>query len=108
MESNSVLNHTSEKQNLLITKMIKGVIGLNEALLPINHNYNKMGNVLALLKIIIKKEIPRIFLLAVKKSHLIARDGAYCPLSCYTVLSVLKSRQLIASQIWEFCYSYDL
>ena len=100
MESNSVLNHTSEKQNLLITKMIKGVIGLNEALLPINHNYNKMGNVLALLKIMIKKEIPRILLLAVKKkSFKCARDGAYCPLSCYTVLSVLKSRQLIASQI---------
>ena len=29
--------------------MIKDVIGLNEALLPVNHNYNKMGNVLALL-----------------------------------------------------------
>ena len=46
--------------------MIKDIIGLNEALLPINHNYNKMGNVLALLKII-KKKKPRIFLLAVKK-----------------------------------------
>ena len=46
--------------------MIKDIIGLNDALFPINHNYNKMGNVLALLKIT-KKEIPRIFLLAVKK-----------------------------------------
>ena len=64
MESNSVLNHYSEKQNLFITKMIKDVIGLNEALLPVNHNYNKMSNVLALLKIIIKKEIQRTFLLA--------------------------------------------
>ena len=44
--------------------MIKDVIGLNEALLPVNHNYNKMSNVLALLKIIIKKEIQRTFLLA--------------------------------------------
>ena len=35
--------------------MIKGIIGLNEALLSINHNYNKMGNVLALLKIKKKK-----------------------------------------------------
>ena len=78
--------------------MIKDVIGLNEALLPVNHNYNKMGNVLALLK---KKEIQRTFLLACseKKSIKCARDGAYCPLSCYTVLSVLKSRQLIANQI---------
>ena len=41
--------------------MIKDVTGLNEALLPVNHNYNKMGNVLALLKIIIKKEIQRTF-----------------------------------------------
>ena len=81
--------------------MIKDVIGLNEALLPVNHNYNKMGNVLALLKIVIKKEIQRTFLLACseKKSIKCARGGAYCPLSCYTVLSVLKSRQLIANQI---------
>ena len=86
MESNSVLNHTSEKQNLLITKMIKDVIGLNEALLPVNHNYNKMGNVLALLKIIIKKEIQRTFLLAAqwKKSQLSARAMArtvHCPVT---------------------------
>ena len=88
MESNSVLNHTSEKQNLLITKMIKDVIGLNEALLPVNHNYNKMGNVLALLKIIIKKEIPRIFLLAVKKKsfkcarwRVLSTVLLHCPIS---------------------------
>ena len=55
--------------------MIEDIIGLNEAPLPSNHNYKKMGNVLALLKIRKKKkeEIPRIFLLAVKKkSHLSA------------------------------------
>ena len=28
-------------------------------------------------------------------------------LSYYTVLLVLKSGQLIANQIWEFCDSYD-
>ena len=68
--------------------MIKDIIGLNEALFPINHNYNKMGNVLALLKIT-KKEIPRIFLLSVKKSHLSARARwrvlstflLHCPIS---------------------------
>ena len=87
MESNSVLNHTSEKQNLLITKMIKDVIGLNEALLPVNHNYNKMGNFLALLKIIIKKEIQRTFWLACaqwKKSQLSERAMArtvHCPVT---------------------------
>ena len=83
MDSNSVLNHTSEKQNLLITKMIKDVIGLNEALLPVNHNYNKMGNVLALLNIIIKKEIQRTFLLAAQ-SQLSARAMArtvHCPVT---------------------------
>ena len=48
--------------------MIEDIIGLNEAPLPSNHNYKKMGNVLALLKIRKKKEIPRIFLLAVKKT----------------------------------------
>ena len=31
--------------------MIEDIIGLNEAPLPSNHNYKKMGNVLALLKI---------------------------------------------------------
>ena len=50
MESNSVCNHTSDKQNrttakrksdLLITSMITDWIGRHEVLLPINHkNYN--------------------------------------------------------------------
>ena len=41
-------------------------------------------------------------------------DGPYCPitkawcvLSYYTVLLVLKSGQLIANHTWEICYSYD-
>ena len=59
MESNSVFSHTSDKQNLFITKMIKDIIGLNEALLTINHNYNKMGNVLALLKIKKRKKFQK-------------------------------------------------
>ena len=40
-----------------------------------------------------------------------ACDGAYRPItrvpSFYTVLLMLKSGQLIANQIGEFCYSYD-
>ena len=32
---------------------------------------------------------------------------ARCILSYYTVLLVLKSGQLMANQMWEFCYSYD-
>ena len=50
----------------LITSMITDRIGLNEVLLQINHNYNKICDVLALLKIKTKK-IPRVFLLVVKK-----------------------------------------
>ena len=64
--------------------MIKDIIGLNEALLSINHNYNKMGNVLALLKIK-KKTNSKNFL----ASHLSARARwrvlstvlLHCPIS---------------------------
>ena len=51
MESNSVGNHTSDKQNrttakwesdLLITSMITNKIGRHEVLLPINQNYVKI------------------------------------------------------------------
>ena len=34
------------------------------------------------------------------------RHDAYCPITL-SVLLVLKSGQLIANQMWEFCYSYD-
>ena len=51
MESNSVCNHTSDKQNwmtvkresdLLITRMITDRIGRHEVLSPINQNYDKI------------------------------------------------------------------
>ena len=45
MESNSICNHTSEKQYssiCLITSMITARIARHEVLLPINHNYNKI------------------------------------------------------------------
>ena len=32
---------------------------------------------------------------------------AWRVLSYYTILLVVKSGQLIANQIWEFCYGYD-
>ena len=47
--------------------MITDQIGRHEVLLPINHNYNKVCDVLALLKIKKKQEIQRVFLLAGKK-----------------------------------------
>ena len=57
MESNS---------DCLITSMITDRIGRNEVLLPINHNYNKICVVLALLKIK-TQDIPGVFLRAVEK-----------------------------------------
>ena len=51
VESNSVCNHTSDKQNwmtvkresdLLITRMITDRIGGHEVLSPINQNYDKI------------------------------------------------------------------
>ena len=47
--------------------MITDRIGRHEVLLPINHNYNKICDVLALLKIKKTQEIQRLFLLAGKK-----------------------------------------
>ena len=46
--------------------MITDRIGRNEVLLPINHNYNKICVVLALLKIK-TQDIPGVFLRAVEK-----------------------------------------
>ena len=52
--------------------MITDRIGRHEVLLPINHNFNKICDILG--SFLIKtQEIPRFFLLAVKKSHLSAR-----------------------------------
>ena len=58
----------------LITSMITDRIGLHEVLLPINHNFNKIFDTLDSFFLIKTQEIPRFFLLAVKKkSHFSAR-----------------------------------
>ena len=102
----------------LITSIITDRIGQDKVLLLINHNYNKICDVLAFFKIK-TQEIPRVFLLAVeKKGHLSKLEQwcilssytgiqAWLVLSYYTVLLVLKSGHLVANQIWEFCCSYD-
>ena len=77
--------------------MISDQIGRHEVLLPINHNYNKICYILDFF-LIKTQEIPRFFLLAVKKGHLSMRVR-WRVLSHYTVLLVLKSEQLIANQI---------
>lgn len=48
--------------------MITGRIG-HEVLLLINHNYNKIGDILGFLKIKTREILSFFFLLAVKKSH---------------------------------------
>ena len=58
MESNSVCNHTSEKQYspiCLITSMITARIGRHEVLVPVNHNYDKICDILGFLKLKHKK-----------------------------------------------------
>ena len=83
-------------------------IGRREVLLPINHNYKKY---VVFEPFLIKTQgIPKVFfLLALKKSHFSARAMArtvqllmYLRMTrtalLYTVLSMLKSRQLIANQ----------
>ena len=102
----------------LITSIITDRIGQDKVLLLINHNYNKICDVLAFFKIK-TQEIPRVFLLAVEKKGHLSKLEQWCVLSSYTgiqawlvlsyyiVLLVLKSGHLVANQIWEFCCSYD-
>ena len=52
----------------LITSIITDRIGQDKVLLLINHNYNKICDVLAFFKIK-TQEIPRVFLLAVGKKR---------------------------------------
>ena len=89
----------------LITSMITDRIGWHEVLLSIDHNYNKICDFFQ--PFLIKTQIPRVFLLAVKKAIQVRACVWWRVLSYYTVLLVLKSGQLIANQIWEFSYSYD-
>ena len=56
-------------------------IGQHEVLLPVNHNCNKIWDILGFLK-----EIPTVFLLTVKKAIQVhVCDCVYCPvtLSCW-------------------------
>ena len=85
----------------LITSMITEQIGQHKVFLSINKICYISGFFL-----IKTQQIVRVILLAVKISRFYAHMQWYL-LSCYTVLVVLTSGQLIANQIWEFCYSYD-
>ena len=109
MESNSVRNHTSDKQNrttgkrvsdLLITSMITDWIGRHDVLLSINQNYDEIREAS-------KASIERWTILkrryeCWKTQHFTqqsvpqqrAQNGAYCPIksmTCATVQLMLKS-----------------
>ena len=60
----------------LITSMITDRIGRHEVLLPFNHNYNKIGDILVFFAIK-AQETATVFLLAVKASHLRARPHGW-------------------------------
>ena len=65
----------------LITSMITDRIGRHEVLLPINHNFNKICDILGSF-FNQNTRNSEIFLLAVKKKPFKrARDGAYCPIT---------------------------
>ena len=67
----------------LITSIITDRIGQDKVLLLINHNYNKICDVLAFFKIK-TQEIPRVFLLAVEKKGHLSKLEQWCILSSYT------------------------
>ena len=75
--------------------MIIDQIGRHEVLSPINHNYNKICDMLGFFKS--KQEIPRIFASSERKNHL--SGHVMVRILLRTVLLVLKSGQLIANQI---------
>ena len=84
----------------LITSMI--TIGLHSVLLPINHNFNKICYIrLFFYNKNTNKQFRDFFASSEKKSHLSLRVMAR------TVQLRLKSGQLRANQMWQFCYSYD-
>ena len=60
-----------------ITSMITYRIGGHEVLLPINHNYNKICDILGFLKLR-QKKLREFFLLAVKTA---IQVRAYCPVT---------------------------
>ena len=65
-----------------ITSMITDRIGRHEALLPINHNFNKICNIIGYF-LNQNTRNSKFCLLAVKKKKPFkcARDGAYCPIT---------------------------
>ena len=86
--------------------MITDRIGQGEVLLTINHDYNKISDVLALLKIKKNTRNSKSFLASMeKKPFKCACYGVYRPITqehdtcCPITLLVLKSGQLIANQI---------
>ena len=100
MSSNSVCNHTSDKQNrtaagspiCLITSMITDRIGRHEVLLPINRNSNKICDTIGYFLNQNTRSSKFCFARSEKKSHLSAhvmartvqllRHDAYCPINC--------------------------
>ena len=124
MESNSVCNHTSDKQNrttakresdLLITSMITDWIGRHDVLLPINQNYDKIRETNK--PSIERWTILNVVMNAEKHSSLlnkVHRNSArkmtrtvqlqawrvHCPINAQIGL-------LIANHVRELCYSFD-
>ena len=91
MESNSVCNHTSDYQNqstawqesyLLITSTITDRIGQHEVLLPINHNYKKICDILGSFLIIKTQEILRVFFFFARSEKKPFQPARWCVLSC--------------------------
>ena len=66
----------------LITSMITDRIGQHEVLLPINHNFKKICDIIGYFFLIKTQEIPNFFFASseTEKSFKSARDGAYCPI----------------------------
>ena len=94
--------------------MITDRIGRHEVLLPINHNYNKICDIFVFVFKLKHKKFREFFAGSEKKPFKCARarGGTYClitwawrVLSFHSVVLVLKSGQLIAKQILEFCFS---
>ena len=85
----------SRSSTCLFMSIITYWIGWHEILLPMNHKYNKMCNILGISKII-TQDIWE-FLLAVKNETIQGHvcDGLYCPI-------VLKSGQLTAVRFENF------
>ena len=65
----------------LITSMITDRIGRHEVLLPINHNLNKICDIISYFLNQNTRNSKFCFASSEKKSHLSARDGAHCPIT---------------------------